>query len=828
MQRFRFLFLTTFVTAALLAAPAAAQQGPGAGGPPQLPAGPGEIRGSAVDEAGGAIARASVAVRSRQDSALVAGALAGPDGTFRIQGLRPGRYIVRVTMLGFRPHVQEIAITPAEPRAALGAIRLARVAVALSGVEVTAEADAVTIEPDRNSYRSKDVAPAAANASDVLDGVPSVQVDGEGKVSYRGNENVAIQINGRPSPLRGAQLASYLKALPAAVVDKVEVVPNPSAKYDPEGMAGIINIVLKQNVDLGLSGGASVSAASARRFNGSGNLGWQAGKLTLFGSYGYNRDRRGVFGINDRERYEAINTLRSVTEEDVNDTARFRGHNVYGSADYKLNARDVFSSTMTFNLRGAGNAMASTFDELDGSRAVTSRYTRSRDGDISGWMGDAALRFQRTFDPKRKHDVIAELRYNQAADEDFVTLWRQPLTLSGAPNGGAIEGETNATDAVTRALTAQLDYTKTLAQRTKLESGYKGTARWLDREFVVMNDDAGTGTWTRSPTSNAFEFDEQVHAAYAVLSHGLGKWDLQAGLRAEWATRDFTLSDQAYPFDYGSLFPSAIALYNVNQFTQLKASYSRRIRRPGTQELSPFPHWFDAQTVFMGNPDIAPEYTDAYEFGYTRTFKLGNVQVAPFYRRTSNIIRMNIDTDAEFDGREVTMVRAENVATSNSWGADLNGTLRAGSKFSGLAGANVFKIVTDGGSNSVMTSDALAWMARVNGTTQLTKTFSVQAAYFYRAPMKIERGRFAAQQGTQLLIRQKVKGDAASVSLRIQDVFNTNGMKIRAGDDNLIQVTERNFGVRGAFLTFQYAFGQQPRIRQQPQEQQQPSGGFGP
>ena len=231
----------------LLAAGSLSAQGPGPGGPGgPPPAGPGEVKGTIVDQKSSApVARASVTVRNKATSALVTGAIAGANGAFRVQGLRPGTYSLRITFLGFAPKTQDVAITPAAPIVDVGTVQLTRVAVALGQVEVVEKQDAVTIEPDRNSYRAKDVAPAATNASQVLEATPSVTVDADGKVSLRGNENVAIQINGRPAPISGQQLGAYLKSLPAGILDRVEVVPNPSAKYDPEGMAGIINIVLK-------------------------------------------------------------------------------------------------------------------------------------------------------------------------------------------------------------------------------------------------------------------------------------------------------------------------------------------------------------------------------------------------------------------------------------------------------------------------------------------------------------------------------------------------------------------------------------------------------
>jgi len=305
-----------------------------------------------------------------------------------------------------------------------------------------------------------------------------------------------------------------------------------------------------------------------------------------------------------------------------------------------------------------------------------------------------------------------------------------------------------------------------------------------------------------------------------VLSQGAGKFELQAGLRGEYAERDFSLTAQSYPYQYKSLFPSGIVLYNASAATQLKASYSRRIRRPGTQELNPFVTFFDVRNVFIGNPALAPEYTDALELGATKNGKRGTLQLSPFYRKTTNIIRVDINPTDTIDGREVTSVSFQNLATSNSWGADVNGSLRLGPKFNGFAGFNVFKMVTDGGSTSSLGSDAVTWMGRVNGSSELTKTFMLQASYFYRAPMKIERGRFEAMHGANVALRTKLKGDKATMTLRVNDPFGTQKFRVRAGNDDVLQITERNFNARMVWLAFQYNYGRPPRLRQPRQEQE--------
>jgi outer membrane receptor protein involved in Fe transport len=440
-------------------------------------------------------------------------------------------------------------------------------------------------------------------------------------------------------------------------------------------------------------------------------------------------------------------------------------------------------------------------------------------------MFDYATILKRTIEA-RKHEISTELRFNQSHDEDHTELWRVPLPSSGTSDGSRLEGETNDTDALTRQFTGQFDYTRPLGSKTKLETGFKSNARWLDRDFLVRKDESGSGQWARSDLSNNFEFDENVHAAYGVLSQSAGKFQLQAGLRAERASRNFALVEpaQEYPFDYTSLFPSGVVMYNLSDATQAKVSYSRRIRRPGTQELNPFPAFFDVQNVFIGNPELNPEYTDAIELGLSRTGKRGSVQFSPFFRHTTDIIRVDINTADTVSGREVTSVSFQNLASSNSWGADLNGSLRFGQKFNGFASFNVFKQVTDGGSESAIGSSAVAWSGRVNATSNITPTFIAQASYFYRAPMNIERGRFSAFHGMNVSVRKKINGDKAVVGLRVNDPFNTNRFRVRVGDDNIFQVTERRFGARSVWLTMQLNYGQAPKVRE-PRPEPQPQGG---
>src|SRR5256714_1533289 len=688
-------------------------------------AGPGEVRGAivAADSSAAAVPRPAVGVRNKADGKLVTGAYGAEDGTFRVQGLRPGTYYLRVGGIGFTPmNTPEFTIDSGNPVANVGTIKLSRVSVTLQSVQITGEKPTVVIEPDRNTYRAKDVAPAAANASDVLQATPSVEVDQDGKVSLRGNENVVIQINGRPTPIKGTQLAAYLKQIPANIVERVEVVPNPSAKYDPDGMAGIINIVLKTNADLGLSAGLNTGFATPSRFNTGGNVGYQSGPVTLFGTYGFNADDRAITGLNDRSRFTPTGAPQDYQNQDIDGATRNGGHNFTGNIDYKLTDKDVVSNSLTANRRHNNDAALAGYEDLDASQAFLDRYVMDRNTKARGLTWDNSLSWKHTITP-RTHELSSEVRFNRSRDEDNTLLWREPQNADGSSAGSPIQGEVDSNSALTRQLTAQTDYTRPL-----------------------------------------------------------------------WA--------------------------------KFKASYSRRIRRPGTQELNPFPVFFDQQNVFIGNPRLNPEYTDAIELGASKTGQLGSIQLSPFYRHTKDVIRVDINTADTVDNREVTSVSFQNLAKSDSWGTDLNGNLRLGPKLNALGGLNVFKMVTDGGSQSALGSNAIAWSARLNATTQLNPTVILQANYFYRGPMKIEKGKFSSFQMTNITVRKKLDGDNMSVAVRFADPFNQMKFKIKAGDDYLEQVTQRQFGVRATYFTFQWNYGKPPRVRLPQQDQPAPAPVF--
>jgi ferric enterobactin receptor len=796
-----------------------AQGRPPQGGPTAPPQLAGRITGVVVNaQTGQPLENASVALRSAVDSSLVGGGFTRADGSFRLDGLRPGRYTVRVRVIGFAPLVKtDVRVTPAAAAVDLGRLALAAAAVELSAVAVTAERSEVAVAPDRTSYNIKDMPSASGgSAADVLRGVPAVELDGDNRVSLRGNQNVVVQINGRISPMRGEQLGTFLAQLPANMVAAVEVVPNPSAKNDPEGMAGILNIVLKENTDLGVSGGLTLGGGSTGQMNASANAGYQRGALTLFANYGFMRDERTVTGFTNRAAHEA--GAAPYLESDILGFNTPRSHSLNASAVYKLGSRDAISSNLIVSGRSGARDQSNSYRELDAARAVTARYLRSSAQTDDNLMLDYALTHKRGAE-RRGDGLVTEFRVNRSRGDMDVLFTAQAMDAAASTPAGAPALETNATGELQRNWFLQSDWTRTLASRTKLETGYKGTLRQMENRFdVAASADAGA-TYEADPTrTNAFAFDERVHAAYGVLSQGAGPFDLQAGLRVEQvATRfDLATTDERFDNDYTSLYPSAIAAYTVDAGRQLKASYSKRVRRPDTRQLNPFGFREDALNQFVGNPMLRPEYTHAYELGFQQSFAKGSLQLTPFARHTVNAVRM-IRSVSEAGVLTTTFA---NVATSDSYGADVNGSLRLG-RLSGFGGVSAFQQVTDGSNlGTDVSNTAFGWSARGNATLRLAPTLDLQGFLMYRAPMKAEQGRMAAMTMTNVAIRQKLRGEQASVTLRVMDPFNTMGFGSSTDDGRFLQTSRRRFGARMAALSFSYAFGQQPRMRPRGGEQQ--------
>jgi outer membrane cobalamin receptor len=777
----------------------------------------GEIRGRLVNAATGApIAGATADVTSPPAPGTIGRALSDADGRFRVERLRTGRYVVRIRAIGFAPReLSAIALGDASPSVDLGRIMLTAVAVEMQRVVVTSQQERVQLAPDRNTYVMKDMpSTRGGNALDVLRNVPAVDVDIDNVVSLRGSSGVVVQINGRPSPMKPAQLGNFLAQLPADMVDKVEVIPNPSARDDPEGVAGIINIVLKQEADAGTSGGLTLAGGTTGRAEIGGNVGYERGPLSLYGSYGFLRD--------DRPRTDAIfrqnlyaSPLTYLQEEGQRSQIPL-AHTLTGSGAYRLGERDELSADVMYSTRNEAEVNSILYRTLDASQALTALADRTTRGTNHEYNFESTVAYKHAF-PGKRHTLSGELRTFRGREGGPTDVVARELTLGGTPAGdAAVESATGYEHPNESAV--KVDYVRPLTSRLRMEAGYKGSLQTFHTTLDTRVLDPATAAYLPdSARINDFTYDQAVNAAYGMLNAQAGSFVLQGGLRVERATTRFHLTAQNLDYDnsYGSLFPSGLVAYNVDDAHQVKLSYSTRIRRPDdTDQIDPTLHYQDPLNVSRGNPLLRPEYIRALELGFQRTSERTTVQVTPFYRHTLDAVR----SIRSIDSAGVATRTFANVATTDAYGTDLTVALHAG-RVSGFAGASAFRQVSNASNlDPSLSASTFGWTARTNATMRVSPTVDVQTLLFYQAPMTVEQGRNASRTRFSLAARQKLMDDRMNVTLRVIDPFNSSIERQATTDPRFYQVSDRRRSIRGLLLGITWNFGNPPKDREREQD----------
>ncbi len=758
----------------------------------------GTLAGSVLD-ADGPLVGATVALYAAD--AFVTGAAAGEGGAFRIEGVPAGTYRVRLSFVGYASTDREGVAVHAGQTTDLGAVALTASVGHLGEADVTAERELVEQRADRTVYNvAAQPVTAGGSALDALQTLPSIEVDTEGTLSLRGGQNVAVHINGRPVPVRGAQLAALLRQIPAATVERVEVLPNPSARYEPDGMSGIINLVLKQSTDRGLSGGFSLGGGTNPSGQMSGNVGYQRGPWDATASYGFRYDAFTLDGTSSRVQF--LDAGEAAVEQTFGLDHGTGSHLLTTTVDWTAAPGTVLGFSGTLGLRDGSADQAVDYVFGPGTAGASS-LVRTSDGVVGGQTADAALTARR--EVADGHRLSAEARYTHTHDD------RDERFVDASPAGPELVTQNVVRDGVGEA-SAQVDYVRPLGA-FQLELGAKATDRRITAERAFWRGSAAAPT----PT-NAFAYDETVGAVYAQAARTLGALQLQGGLRAESARREVAPGGGAPPIAdrYATLYPSAFALYTLAPGTTLKASTSRRVNRPHAQFLNPTPQFQDTLIADRGNPELRPEYTTAYEVSAQYRYVL---TVTPFYRRTTDVIRRRIVFDP---ATGVSTGTFQNLDAQNSYGADVTLAPRLG-PVRGMLSASVYRSITDGGRvETGLASDGLVVTLRGSLQAEVRPGTTVQVFGVYRGPLETEDGRVSAFGLGSLGVSHRVT-DRLLLSAHVNDVFGTATFSFETGTDEYRFVGVRSPRLRQATATLTYTFGRSGPPRPQPQPQ---SGGL--
>ncbi|GAB5534078.1 MAG: TonB-dependent receptor [Rubricoccaceae bacterium] len=802
----------------------------------------------------------SATVAAYQDDAFVTGASTNLEGAFTLE-LRPGTYQIRVSFVGYETQRREDYEVSAGPPASFGVVELALSTESLDAAEITARREFVEQQADRTIYNVKEQ-PVTAGGSvlETLQTLPSVEVDTDGNISLQGNQNVVIQINGRPTPVSGAFLAALLRQINSENVDRVEVLPNPSAKFEADGMGGIINIVLSEGTDRGLSGGLTLGGGTNPEGNIGANLSYQKGTWDLNGSYGFRYGQRD----GDRES-EFFSRLLDIDQTGINEDVS-QSHFFNGSAAYIIGEGTDLTLEGSFGVRGSDNLGSTDFLNLqrfaDPTQSDSSFATlRRNDDDSDGLNGDLALIYRKKFQganggragapggpggmggfrgrfggprggtgTSSSHELAVEARVTRNRNDRLGEF--EDFDILDAVEALA-DRQRESTDQTNTEVSFQVDYTRPLGQ-AKLETGIRLSDERVGNDFRYERFD-GTEFIEDTGRTNAFDYDRQIGAAYAQVASPLGPFQVQAGVRMEAAQRNFDLLTDVPElaiFDqldldnteasYADLFPSAfvtLPIGDAQQGTLVKASYRRSINRPRTFFLNPFPSFQDTTFVRVGNPGLTPEYTDKVDVSFTYKYFF---TVSPFFSRTTDVISRRL-----FFQDGVRLFSAENLDTETSYGADVNiGTSLAGGDVRGFLNGSVFQeVLAEQNENTV---DGLSWRLSANITGTIREGTNVQMFYFYRGPSNTLNGRRYGFGFGSIGVNQTIT-DQLRLAVRLNDPFRTGRFRFDSefqNPDGSMTTTETRFDTNSQQIsaTLTWTFGSNQNRRQR---QQQDDGGMG-
>ncbi len=776
------------------------------------------MRGGSIDgqvkEAGSSegLVGASVALWRTTDSTLVTGTITQDDGRFEFTALRPGSYYLEVSFVGMHPEIlPDLTIGRDAREISVGEIILEPRTGQLDEIQVSARRDDITFGIDRTSYSMRDqVLTAGGTALDALDTVPSVEVDVDGAVSLRGSQNVAIHINGRPADMSGDMLTSFLQGLQAESIERVEVMPNPSVRHDPSGMSGILNIVLREDVELGWSATLTTGMDSQGGYNASSGLNINYGNFSATGSYGIRASDRANEG--SRFRVNRFQDPETALQQLTDGSRESFSHNINTTLRYDLTDRDELRLTSRLSFRDGNNYTLNANTLTNGLDETLRRYDRITENESDRFNMNYRFGYTRVME-RNRHEFSAEVRWSMNQN-DALNLYREE-TLESAPEMDVPESmqESSRRDRDRSNASLRIDYERPLGGWGKMETGYRGDLRLQENAFLASAFDAESGQFVSlDHLNNSFSYDQQVHALYGIVQGESGPWGAQVGLRLEQAFTTFDLETTGEEFDnnYLSLFPNAYLSYSPTRAHQVRASYGKRINRPRTNALNPFDDLSDPLFRRVGNPYLSPEYTHNMELSYTRLGRLTTLSVSPYLRHTTDIIRRNQEITPE----GVSVLTFDNLATQTSYGAEFVGTLRINRAFNAFANFNLYRIDTDGSNvDADLTSGAYGWSTRANVTYRLIDGLNLQASYFYSAPMNIEQGRRSGRSMATLGARYTFMNDRASLSLNARDIFNTMNFSLWRDDARFYQETTRSWNAQSVSVSFSYTIGQQQRDR---------------
>ena len=769
-----------------------------------------DIKGTIVDSVKAVpMGYVTIGVREVGKTEAVKSTYSQDNGIFEIKGLPAKPYEVVVSFVGFKSRI--IPVSGSEAAVNLGKIMLAPTAGQLKEVEVTAQKMLIKQDIDKITYDVEaDPESKTLTGLDMLRKVPLITVDSDDNIQVKGSGSFRVLVNGKPSSLFVRDPKEVLKSMPASTIKNIEVITSPPAKYEAEGVGGIINIITNKKNPGGYNGSINLGARLPWSYNYGGYLTLKVGKLGFSGYYGNNYYQNPKSRSNlIRENYAVVfetrtlaNRLEQLGESENDGTFEY----LDGQVSYELDSLNLLTANYSFNINDFNNNLFQGVKSYNAAGALTNGYNRYNNS-AGDWKGnDIGLDYQRSFRKNKDQLFTLSYKFNTNGNSSFSDFRFDQL--SGAPNLNTRPGN-SFNDGNTNEHTVQADYVQPIGKQM-LEAGFKTITRLSSSDYYYNFLNESTNTYEQDVSlSNNFDYRQDIYAAYTSFRYKKDKWGLQAGARLEETkiAADIESQDTQANQDYFNLIPSITVFRTIKPMQTAKLSYTQRIERPGLWYINPFVNRIDPRNVFYGNPDIRPATSHAFDFSYSLFVKGKSINTSLFYNFTNSSIQQFTFLSANSDTSYTTY---DNIGQNKTAGLSLNGNVPVTKKLNVNLNATLSYVQLTGNLNGLRQSNS-GINANVFGNLsyKFNKSWRLNGNVGYNSPRTLLQGTSAGYMWNGFSVNKSfLKKEKASIGVNINSPFQKfRPWRNEINDPMFYQLQESNFFARRIGLSFNYRFG---------------------
>lgn len=760
-----------------------------------------EISGKIIDQETRQPLEYATIVLTSVSSKKITGGLTNDKGEYNIT-IPKGKYNISIEFISFKTyHISNKVINE---NTDFGTILLTVDSENLDEIEIIAEKTTVEIRLDKKIYNvGKDLTVRGGTASDVLDNVPSVSVDVEGNVALRGNDNVRILINGKPSGLVGLNSTEALRQLPAEAIEKVEVITSPSARYDAEGTAGILNIILRRSKLEGLNGAITTNIAYPNSAGISGNLNYRIGDFNFFTTSGYSyRESPG----NSFTSTNYINNSNLLFEEERKFDRTSKGYNINAGVEWYLNKTTSITTSILYQNRDQKRNTTNNIFQRDANAIETRTFRLDQQVE-----DDNTIQYSINFDKRFKKDgerLTFDFQYEESNEDEDALITQDGIEKE---NVKIIENQEK--------ILLQTDYVLPIRENSQFELGYRGNFNTLNTDYKVEDIVSGVPILNTSLSNNLI-YKEYINAFYTQYGSKIKKFSYLLGLRMEATqiTIDQLTSNEHEVKNYTKFFPTINLGYEINENQSIMLGYNRRIRRPRSRNINPFPSRSSATNLYVGNPNLDPSFSNGIDLGYLNRLGKLTLNSSIYYQHATGVFsRITEDTGETtiIGGEEISIIRTIpiNLASNDRYGFEFNITYSPSRKWRLNGSFNLFKSVVKGeyeGQN--FDADNTSWNIRLNNKITLPGKIDWQTRISYRGPRVNAQNKRKGVFISNLAFSKDLFKEKASLAFNINDVFNSGKSITETVVPNFFTRTnEFQWRQRSYTLSFTYRFKQEKK-----------------